>query len=71
MPNVIPENARYTGPPSPERIRWILDNYHCDPNNALGGGHGALYRRVNGRLRKVQFDHQGHEVPPTSKRKQP
>lgn len=47
--NIIPPNARYTGPPSRERQRELETLYFCDSDNTRGLGYGAMFRKIRGR----------------------
>lgn len=63
MPTVIPESARWPRP-TPERIKFLQDNYFCDTHNHWKMGYGKMYRRTNTGTgwEVVPYDENGREI---------
>lgn len=62
--NIIPEQARWRGAPSPERTAYLKNSYLCDSGDAMRGikfgkTYGCLYRIRGNRLIAVQYDSSG------------
>lgn len=60
--NVIPDAARYHGPPTAAQIKSWRGKYLFDSNNTAGRGHGALFADTGKGWLQIRYGADGRAV---------